>query len=142
MSEDEGTVEVDVKELLRAIDGYEERIKNLPMDMYAMLLVSKVDEMFQTEGAAGTDGPWEPLMASTLKRYPRRKGGQILQDTGATAASVGADERGHVISLYAGTAQTKFHIEGTDNMVRRDFFALNFPLVLEELASLVAQELG
>lgn len=142
MNEDEGTVEVDVRDLLRSLDDYEARVKNLPMDVYAMLLVSKVDEMFQTEGASGTDGPWQPLSASTLRRHPRRRGGQLLQDSGATAASVGAEEQGHVISLYAGTAQTRFHIQGTEFMPRRDFFALNFPLVLEELASLVAQELG
>lgn len=138
--EDDSEVELDVSDLLEELDGYEEVLKNLPMEVYGMMLVSKVDEMFQTQGGAGTDGVWEPLRASTLRRHPRRKGGQILQDTGATAAGIYAEEVGFTMQLMASTKQSRYLLSGTENMVKRDFFALNFSKVLEELGEMVVQE--
>jgi hypothetical protein len=137
---DDSDVEIDATDMLEELSGYEDVLKNLPMEVYGMLLVSKVDEMFQSQGAAGTDGAWDPLMASTLKRHPRRRGGMILQDTGATAAGVYAEQVGHTMQLMASTHQSRYLLGGTENMVKRDFFALNFAAVLEELGEMVVQE--
>lgn len=142
MAGDDQVAEFDVSALVRELDGYEQRLKNLPLDVFGMLLVAKVDEMFQSEGAAGSEGPWEPLSPATLKRHPHRRGGLLLQDTGATAAGVHSDERGMDVFLIASTAQSRFILDGTEHMPARDFFALNFPRVLDELGELVLEELA
>jgi len=119
-----------------------DKVKNLPMHTYSGLLIGAVDEMFETSGAAGSEGEWEPLSMATLQRRPNRAGGQLLIDSGAMAAvqvfSVDADS----VTIGSQTAYSGFHVDGTQNMARRDFFALNFPKVLDELADMMLQDFG
>lgn len=135
-------VEFDTSDLRTKIRSYENRLKNLPMEVYSALLLGYVDEMFETQGASGVDGPWEPLKESTLKRHPRRRGGQILQDTGATAGEQDQRIVGQQITMRPTTAYGGWHIEGTTKMVRRDYYAINFPKFLSELDELVLVDLG
>lgn len=137
---DEVNVQVDVSDLNRAIHRYEDRTKNLPMDLVGQMLVNAADEMFDTEGAAGTDGPWTPLAESTLKRYPRRVGGQILQDTGATAAVQVDEIQEFSVTITSPTGWSGFHIDGTRYMPKRDFFAFDFGKVLDDVGDEVLQE--
>lgn len=141
MVSDEDVIELDVSDLIEDLQGYEDRLKNLPLDLYGMMMISKVDEMFQSEGASGTDGPWEPLSPSTIKRHPRRAGGMLLQDTGAMAASNFTSERGFDLTLYNTSGQSRWHLGGTEHMPKRDFFAINFAELLDEMGENAIQEL-
>ena len=140
--EDEVQVGVDTSDLKRAIHRYEDRTRNLPMDLVGQMLVNASDEMFETEGGAGTDGPWTPLAESTLQRHPRRRGGQILQDTGATA-NVQIDEISEFsVTITSPTGWSGFHTDGTRYMPKRDFFAFDFGKVLDAVGDEVLQEFG
>ncbi len=133
-------VEVDVSDLVRALRRYENKIQNLPMDVLGQILVNEADEIFQTEGASGSDGKWEALMDSTIARSPRRDGGQILQDTGATATVQVTEVSGFSVSIGSTTAYGGFHITGTQHMPKRDFFAFNFADVLDQIGDATLQE--
>ncbi len=137
-----GDVEVifDMSGMNRALRRYERKIQNLPMDLLGQLIVNATDEMFQTEGAAGTEGKWTPLQASTIKRHPRRAGGQILQATGATA-NIQIDEASNfTLKFSSPTGYSGYLTGGTEHMVARDFFALNFASVLDAAGDLALQE--
>ncbi len=133
-------VEFDVSELQRALRRYQTRNRNLPMDAFANLLINEVEDVFETKGGSGTAGSWEPFRPSTLERHPRRVGGMILQDTGATANIQVMRVEPQAVEIGSPTVQAPFFLSGTRNMVKRDFFALNFPKVLAELGDLVLQE--
>lgn len=137
---DDLEVEVDATDLVEFFDERMEIVKNLPMELYAQLFLTKVDEMFETQGAAGTDGPWPALSEETLRRHPRRQGGMILQDTGATAAGVNASIEGENMQFYSATAYGRHHLGGTSKMPKRDFFAINYSAFLDEIGELVVQE--
>ncbi len=137
-----GDVEVvfDMSELNRAIRRYENKTKNLPLDLLGQLVLNETDEMFQTEGAVGSEGGWSPLKPSTIVRNPRRAGGQILQATGATANIQIDEASNYTLKFSSPTGYSGFHTEGTEHMVSRDFFALNFPKVLDAMGDLALQE--
>lgn len=133
-------VEFDVSALLRVERKFITRNKNLPMDLLGQLLVSEVDDVFQTEGAAGADGAWQPMSPATVERNPRRSGGQLLQATGATANIQVGNTSENSVTIFSPTSQAKFHLSGTEFMPKRDFFALRFDDVLEAMGDLVLQE--
>ena len=135
----EVNVEFDVTDVLRAVNRLGTQSKNIPMDVLGQLLVSEADDVFQSQGATGSDGQWEPMSPATVKRWPRRAGGMLLQATGATAA-LQVEVAGDSVTVFSPTAQAKHHISGTENMPKRDFFALRFDAVLEALGDLVLQE--
>lgn len=133
-------VEFDVSEVLRAIDRLGQRNKNLPMDLIGQMLVSEVDDVFQSQGSAGSAGPWQPMSPNTVARHPRRAGGMLLQDSGRTAnIQVGSFDE-HSVTVFSPTSQAKFHLSGTEFMPQRDFFALRFNDVLDALGDVVLQE--
>lgn len=133
-------VDVDTSALERSIRRFEGRVKNLPMDVVGQLLVNAAEEMFETEGAAGTDGAWRPLMETTIRRHPRRAGGQILQDTGATANIQIGEVSAFDVTIVSPTGYAGFHLDGTEYMVKRDFFAFNYASVLDEVGDELLQE--
>ncbi len=118
-----------------------DKIKNLPWQQFGTFMLGAVDEMFETSGAAGTDGEWTPLAASTIERRPDRAGGQILEDTGAMAAIQIFDIGEDSVTIGSNPRYAKYHLDGTSNMDKRDFFALNFAVVLDDLADLAMQEM-
>lgn len=133
-------IKVDSGDLGRAIHAMSNRVKNIPMDLLGQMLVNAVDEMFETEGAAGTAGQWKPLRESTIARNPRRAGGQILQATGAMANIQVKEVSEYSVTVESPTAYAAWHLSGTKDMVARDFFALQFDKVLGEMGDLVLQE--
>lgn len=134
-------IKVDARNVGVALRRYSSRSKNLPMDAFAQLMLGEIDDLFQSQGASGTDGAWAPFSEATLKRHPRRAGGSLLQATGATAniqvRSVGPD----TVDLVSPTEWAPAHIEGTRNMPKRDFFAVNYSHVLDEIGDLALQEI-
>lgn len=133
-------VRFDMSGLNQALHRYENKTKNLPMDLLGQLLVNEADEMFETQGASGADGVWQPMSPTTIARNPRRAGGQLLQATGATA-NIQVDEvSGFSVQIVSPTGYSGFHIDGTENMPQRDFFAFRFSSVLDNLGDLALQE--
>lgn len=139
---------VDVVDFRRVLHRFEERNKNLPMTQLAEAFVGAVDDMFESEGASGTEGKWQPMAQATVDRHPRRAGGRLLQDTGATAniqikgpkgGSQGTKASG--FTLVSPTAYSRYLVDGTEHMPARDFFALRFNDVMDEFADDVLQEL-
>ena len=133
-------VRFDMTGMRQAIRRYETKTQNIPMDLMGQLMVSEADNMFETEGAAGSEGAWAPLMPSTIARSPRRAGGKILQDTGATANIQVGEISGFSVTVLSPTGYSGFLAGGTENMVRRDFFAFTFSNVLDAMGDLVLQE--
>lgn len=133
-------VDFNMEQLTRTLRRFQTKTTNQPMDLLGQLVVNAVDEMFETEGEAGTDGGWDPLKDSTIMRSPRRSGGSILQDTGAMAAVQVTEVSGFSVTVGSAAAYSRFHLEGTKTMVKRDFFALNFPKLLDAMADLALQE--
>lgn len=133
-------IKVDTSSLGKALRRYEDRTKQPPMPALANLLINEVDEVFQTQGAAGTDGEWDSLKDSTLKRNPRRVGGQILQATGATAAIQVQELTAFSVVVESPTSYAGYHVTGTKFMKKRDFFAIKFSHVLDEMADMALQE--
>jgi phage gpG-like protein len=134
-------VRLDPDDLVMRIERMGGNSKMLPMDAFAALVVAEIDDVFQSEGVEGTEGKWDPLSLETLRRHPRRRGGKILQDTGAMA-NVQVKEAGDMrVVIASPTGYAQHHITGTRNMPKRDFFALNFEELLEELGILALQEM-
>lgn len=133
-------VKFDVTDLGRQIRRFEDKTRNLPMDLVGTMLLGAVEEMFETEGAAGTQGAWRPFETTTLQRHPRRIGGMLLQDTGATANVQIKEVAGHSVSLESPPDYAGWHLIGTGNMVQRDFFAIKFGKLFEAVGDELMQE--
>lgn len=124
----------------RAIKHYRSRADNVDMEVFATLAMSYVDDVFQSEGATSLSGAWEPLSETTLILHPRRIGGLILQDTGATAniqLTYGPD----FVDLVAPTDYAQYHLTGTKHMPKRDFFDVDTAKMLEEAGAIALAEL-
>jgi len=90
------TLEADAKKLPNEVINHVENV----------VLQSQEDEIFRGEGKTqgavavmpyGTDQTkvgrkWKPFSPHTSKLSPRRKGGKLLQDTGALRASIGVQK--------------------------------------------------
>lgn len=135
------SVRFDVEPLVQQLERMGANAYTLPMDAFAQLVLNDIEEMFETQGAAGTDGEWDPLTAATLKRHPRRIGGMLLQDTGATANMQIRDVHEMGFTYFSPTSYSKFHITGTEHMVKRDFFALNFSDLFDRMGELALEEI-
>jgi phage gpG-like protein len=134
-------IRLDVDELVARLNRMEAASMNLPMDAFATITLGYVEEMFQTQGAVGTQGEWDPLLLSTLQRHPRRVGGMILQDTGAMANVQVMDVQEQSFVVKSPKDYARWHIRGTRHMARRDFFALNFTDLLNEMSDFVFEEI-
>lgn len=137
---DEVKVEFDTRELNQAIRRYENKSKNLPMDVVGQLMVNEAEGMFQTQGAAGSEGPWQSFNPNTILRDPKRAGGMLLQKTGATANIQVESVSEFSVSVISPTGYSGFHIEGNADLPERDFFAYKFSSFLDSMGDLVLQE--
>lgn len=135
------SVRVDHAALIARLQRFDQNLEILPMDVLGTLLLGEIDEVIVSQGAKGTDGRWEPFSPRTLKRHPRRIGGTLLQDTGALAAVQVVETGPTKIVIASAPAYSRWHLEGTRKMPKRDFFALNFPRVLEEMGEIVLESL-
>lgn len=134
---------VDMGEVVKIIRGFESRARGLDLSVYAEDVRTAVDDLIQAEGATAGHEKWTALSSETLRRHPRRIGGQILQATGLLAnlqTIYGTDWFGcRSPAAYAG-----YHITGTKTqggtpmMPKRDFLAIDFTSLLEQLATEMA----
>jgi len=128
-------VHIDTSELEKAIGQYSSRVKNFSMDIAGTALITATDDLIQSEGAKGTDGPWDPFSPETLRRHPRRVGGKLLQDTGLLA-NIQTTQRGpESVTIASPAPYAGNHLD------TRDFFALKFGDVLDDLGNTSLQEI-
>jgi phage gpG-like protein len=137
-----------MQQLLEAVEGLDNNVEaGLPV--LGEIIQTAVEEVIQTEGAAGTDGPWEPFSPTTLKLNPKRRGGQLLQDTGLLARL--QIRRGmdwvevRSPAPYAGFHVTGVRQNGIPNLgpvPARNFLAIDLGRILERAAEAVAAEIA
>jgi phage gpG-like protein len=129
-------VTVDMKGMVRVLHGFSQRLQGLPMSVVGESISTSVLDYLQSEG----NGSWEPLSPATLRRRPRRRGGQLLQDRGQLKAFqvwTGPDW----VEVRSPAPYAGFHVTGTRNMPQRDFTDIDLGQSLETAAILVAKEL-
>ncbi len=128
-------VEVDASELIRLLDGFEQRGGNIgpTMAIIANDLVTAVDDQFQTEGG----GDWPGFAESTLRT---RAGGTLLQDDGILAGSIEPNSGARFAEASTGVAYAVHHIFGAPkaSIPARNFFDIDDD-VFEAAAELIAQ---
>ena len=133
-------VRFDTEALQARIRAYGTRDKNIPMALVGEMISSAVDDVIQSEGLAGTKGAWDPFLASTLQRHPRRIGGKLLQDTGVLA-NMQSRPRAREVKVESPAPYAGWHAEGTRAIPERDFLAIDFNKVLEDIAEVILMEM-
>jgi len=126
-------VEVTTEKFEEVLRAYSERLNGVPFDFIVEGLVTAIDDLIQNEG----NGEWPPLLPSTLKRHPRRRGGQLLQDTGLLAQiqeSPGGRGKDWV-EVQSPAPYSIFHVSEAPRKIipLRDFLAIDIDAVLENL---------
>lgn len=131
-------VSVDVRDLTQALYELKKAGGRLPdlMPVVAEMLVSAVQEQFETEG----QGKWPPLKPSTLKK--RRGGGvgaKILQDTGIFAGSITPDYGPNFAEAYTNVPYAIFHTSDQPRTIipYRNPFDIDEGAFLDEIVKLV-----
>lgn len=133
-------VTFEMGDIRRVLRGFGTRAAGVPLRPLADVLLEAVDDVIQTEGAAGTQGRWEPFSPRTLQRHPRRRGGMLLQATGELANFQPRFSPGTVV-VASPANYSGYHVDGTDNMPRRDPTAINFVPVLDIMGDGVLEEI-
>ena len=126
---------IDVSDVIRLLEDIGHEVETYPMELIAEGLVGAVDDVIASEGG----GEWEPLSPNTLKRRPRRIGGQLLQDRGLLAniqPAHGPDwAEAASPAPYGG-----FHITGTRFMPARDWTDIDLDTVMEAFLDQIMHE--
>lgn len=136
-----GTVHVDVKSLLKVLDRFERRAKNIRplMPTIAQILVTAVEDEFETEGR----GRWPDLAPSTIRQ--RRKGGagaKILQDTGVLVGSIRPDHGADFAEAGTDVPYIVYHLEGGPKIPKRNPFEVDLDEVYDEVIDLLTTEIA
>lgn len=134
-------VEFDVRDLTAKIGRYQKRLKNISMAVVAEILQTAVDNLIQSEGVEGTQGRWKGFSPVTFKIHPEREGGSLLQATGQLA-NMQPSEGDWYAMVTSSAPYAGYHITGTrkPDMPSRDFFALKFDEVLDEIGDMILEE--
>mgnify|MGYP001617393062 FL=1 len=137
-----GLVLVDMTEPLRVLDGIRMRAENLDRDVVGQILLTAVDDVIQSEGALGNQGPWAPFSPNTRRRRGSMATAKLLQDTGHLAAmSVrhGVD----YTDIVSPADYTIFHVLGSRDgkLPRRDPFDFKQGPVLDEIADTALEDI-
>lgn len=127
-------------QLERTLTAYVRRLDGLDMSILSEGLITAIDDEIQTEG----HGDWEDFAESTLKRHPRRRGGQLLQDTGLLAqiqespGSPGPDW----VEVESPAPYAIFHVSQDPREIipLRDFLDIDMETVLDGLGDDVLSE--
>lgn len=136
-------VRVNVKELQGAVLTIGKRAKNFDHSLITMLLLEHVEDNFDSEGAKGDGGKWQPLSASTIKRHPRRSSGQLLFDTSLLSKWQSRTmKRGGTSIVWSPASYATFHTTGTKFMPKRNPFEINLKSFMAEAERLISLEIG
>jgi hypothetical protein len=123
------------------LTSYVRRTESVPMSVIAEGLITAIDDLIQSEG----NGDWPDLLPSTLKRHPRRRGGQLLQDTGLLAQiqqspdSPGPDW----VEVRSPAPYAIYHTSDEPRKIipLRDFLAIDMPAVLDNIGEELLREI-
>ena len=130
------TVKVDTSDLANAIKSYETKARSIPLSLLAIPVLTRVDDLIQSEG----EGRWPGFRPSTLRRHPNRVGGKLLQSSGALAAMQTEFSSDEAV-IFSPAAYGPFHADGTRKMQKRDYTDIDMDSTLVEIAVAIAQEL-
>lgn len=138
---------VDVNELTASLRVMAERGQNSAAvnQQVAQILELHVDDKFRDEGPG-----WAPMRELTL-RLRRGSTGKLLQDTGHLA-QISSDYGPDFAEVFTNVEYAKYHLKGPRKLVPlyhktgvwhlpvRDFFDIDVPAALSEVAELVVIE--
>lgn len=136
-----GTVIFDASELQKQFIRLGRRARDFDHSLITALLLEFVEEVFDTQGVGGQDGKWDDFEPSTLKRHPKRSGGQLLLDTGILANFQSATAAQTSIVFTPANYGIR-HVEGTKNMAKRNPFAIKEKEFMQEAETIIALEIG
>lgn len=136
-----GTVEFEASELAKVTEGFLKQGGNLGdlTPNVAEILVDKLEEVFEREGAVGGRTQWQPSQRA------EEQSGQTLQDTGNLAGSMEGEWDSE--SAFAGSdvPYGKYHLPGDSEGERkvpvRDWTAIDFDAATDEVSELILNEL-
>ncbi|MCP4674351.1 MAG: hypothetical protein GY854_02300 [Deltaproteobacteria bacterium] len=140
-------IHVDTREIERAIGEIGNRVSQVALPIIGATLSTAIDELIQSEGKAGTDGPWDPFSPTTYKLHPRRSGGKLLQDTGLLA-SMQIEEGPDWVEVGSHAPYAGYHVKGTTKnaipgmgpMPARNYLAVDLDRVLEDAVDQIVEE--
>lgn len=117
-----------------------QRAVGFDQSLLTHLLLSHVEEVFDSQGAKGIDGRWERLAKSTLIRHPRRRGGKVLHDT-MVLGNFQTATMGDTSVVWSPATYAIHHVHGTQHMSARNPFAINMHGFLREAEQMVIEEI-
>ena len=128
--------------LEETLKAYVRRLDGVPMEVLAEGLITAIDDEIQSEG----QGEWPDFAESTLRRHPKRKGGQLLQDTGQLAniqqmpGSPGPD----FVEVGSPAPYAIYHTspKPRKQIPLRDFLDIDMPAVLDGIADDILREIA
>jgi hypothetical protein len=130
---------VDISDVISKLKKYGLRDRNVDMSIAAEALRSAMSDLIRSEGALGTEGLWRPLSPSTLRAHPNRIGGRLLQDTGLLA-NIQTRVSPRSAEAYSPAPYGGYHVTGTRKMPRRDFTAVRWGPLLDDIADSIMVE--
>ena len=137
--------QLDDSELLKALDAYASRTKNLKpvFRLIALDFLDRVEDNFASESGFAF-GEWEDLAPATIAA--RRKNGvgyKILQDTGVMAGSVTPDYGNDFAEAFTTIFYAKYHTskEPRSKLPLRDFFDIDIESAQKDAAELILEEI-
>lgn len=132
-------VEIDVSELEHVLVALRVRAENVDRDVLGQILLTAVDDVIQSEGAAGAAGAWDPFSPNTRRKRGSMSEAKLLQDTGLLATmdlTSGPD----FMLVTSPADYAIFHVEGNDNLPVRDPFDVNMDAMLDEIEGVVMDD--
>ncbi len=139
---------IDFQELRDATKAFQARGGNLQgvSEVIALDLVTDVEKRFETE-SGHVQGPWKKHAPSTIARMRgrrRRSNYKLLQDRGILVASILPYHDGIVAEAYTNVPYAKYHISRAprSKIPLRDFFDIDFELIMENTADLLLAEIS
>ena len=129
-------IDFDMLDLQKTLDGYGVRAKGFPMTDIAEILATAIDDEIELEGR----GTWPDFKPSTLKRWPKRAGGSLLQKIG-TLAGIQKETGPDWGQAGSPAPYAKYHVTGTKHMDARNFLDIGIDRVLNDLADIIASDI-
>ena len=139
------TVNVDMRQLVKAVHNFEERCDAANIEgIVAETVLTAMDDLLESNG----NGQWPPFSEVTLRVHPKRAGGQLLRSTGQLAAFQPSSGPGWAQvrspAPYAEyhqkcTKKTRGLVYSDDGIPKRDFTAIDMKATLEEACASIVR---
>lgn len=129
-------VEIDVSELNIVLDGIRLRSVNVDRGVLGQILLTAIDDVIQTQGAAGAAGAWEPFSPNTHRKRGDMSEAKLLQDTGLLA-NMQLTEGSDYMEAHSPAEYATFHVNGTERLSVRDPFDVDQDKMLAEVEDII-----